>query len=193
MNEADKEHSIRFINSNYDTLFRIPDGGTVEVQFPDRRFTAKCEYLDDYHTMVGDTVFHICEFAELLERQNGTVHPEPEITAEQAAWQLGHREYLALQRTDTGFDYTFYTKNFVLKDGGQLDAPELSMKEAREQILEMHGMVRRNRREVSFDEVMDKAEVAERSVLQELQKLKDQPSQAVKAGKEKAHGGKESR
>ena len=23
----EKDHSIRFINSNYDTLFRIPDGG----------------------------------------------------------------------------------------------------------------------------------------------------------------------
>ena len=44
----EKEHSIRFINSRYDTLFRIPDGGTVEVQFPDRKFSAKCEYIDDY-------------------------------------------------------------------------------------------------------------------------------------------------
>ena len=41
----EKEHSIRFINSSYDTLFRIPDGETVEVQFPDRKFTARCKYL----------------------------------------------------------------------------------------------------------------------------------------------------
>ena len=68
----EKDHSIRFINSNYDTLFRIPDGGIVEVRFPDRAFSAKCEYLDDYHTMVGDTVFHICEFAEMVERQGGS-------------------------------------------------------------------------------------------------------------------------
>ena len=67
----EKDHSIRFINSNYDTLFRIPDGGIVEVRFPDRAFSAKCEYLDDYHTMVGDTVFHICEFAEMVGRQGG--------------------------------------------------------------------------------------------------------------------------
>ena len=49
----EKEHSIRFINSGYDTLFCIPDGGTVEIRFPDRTFTAKCEYLDDYHTKIG--------------------------------------------------------------------------------------------------------------------------------------------
>ena len=189
----EKEHSIRFINSSYDTLFRIPDGGTVEVRFPDRTFTAKCEYLDDYHTKIGDTVFHICEFAELLEHQVGTVHPEPEITADEAAWQLGHREYLALQRTDSGFDYTIYSKNFKLMDGGQLDAPELNMKQAREQILEMHGLVWRNRRAVPFDEVMEKAEAVQASVLNQLQDLKSSQLQTPRAGKEKAHGGKETR
>ena len=189
----EKEHSIRFINSSYDTLFRIPDGGTVEVRFPDRTFTAKCEYLDDYHTKIGDTVFHICEFAELLEHQVGTVHPEPEITADEAAWQLGHREYLALQRTDSGFDYTIYSKNFKLMDGGQLDAPELTMKQAREQILEMHGLVWRNRRAVPFDEVMEKAEAVQASVLDQLQNLKSSQLQTPRVGKEKTHGGKETR
>lgn len=189
----EKEHSIRFINSGYDTLFRIPDGGTVEVRFPDRTFTAKCEYLDDYHTKIGDTVFHICEFAELLEHQVGTVHPEPEITSDEAAWQLGHREYLTLQRTDSGFDYTIYSKNFKLMDGGQLDAPELTMKQAREQILEMHGLVWRNRRAVPFDEVMEKAEAVQASVLDQLQDLKSSQLQTPRVGKEKAHGGKETR
>ena len=94
----EKDHSIRFISSNYDTLFRIPDGGIVEVRFPDRAFSAKCEYLDDYHTMVGDTVFHICEFAEMVERQGGSVRPEPETTLDKAAWQLAHREYLMVER-----------------------------------------------------------------------------------------------
>ena len=189
----EKEHSIRFINSSYDTPFRIPDGGTIEVRFPDREFSARCEYLDDYHTMVGDTVFHICEFAELLEHQGGTVRPEPEIIADQAAWQLGHREYLALQRTDSGFDYTIYSKNFALMDGGQLDAPELTMKQAREQILEMHGMVRRNRRAVPFDEVTEKAEAVQESVLKQLQDLKGPRTKETRSGKEKNHGGKETR
>ena len=189
----EKEHSIRFINSSYDTLFRIPDGGTVEVQFPDRKFSAKCEYIDDYHTLVGDSVFHICEFAEMVEHQHGSVRPEPEITEDQAAWQLGHREYLALQRTDSGFDYTIYSKNFALMDGGQLDAPELTMKQAREQILEMHGLVWRNRRAVPFDEVMEKAEAVQASVLDQLQDLKSSQLQTPRVGKEKAHGGKETR
>ena len=189
----EKEHSIRFINSSYDTLFRIPDGGTVEVQFPDRKFSAKCEYIDDYHTLVGDSVFHICEFAEMVEHQHGSVRPEPETEMDQAAWQLGHREYLALQRTDSGFDYTIYSKNFALMDGGQLDAPELTMKQAREQILEMHGMVRRNRRAVSYDEVKEKAEAVQESVLKQLQDLKGPRTKETRSGKEKTHGGKETR
>ena len=103
------ENNIRFITSDYETLFHIPDGGIVEVSFPDRVFTARCEYIDGYHTKIGDTVFHICEFAELLEREGGTVRPEPETMSDQAAWQLGYREYLAVQRTESGFDYTIYS------------------------------------------------------------------------------------
>ena len=184
-----KEHSIRFINSNYDTLFRIPDGGTVEIQFPNRTFTARCEYLDDYHTVIGNTLFHICEFAEHLEAQNGLVSPEPEISTEQAAWQLGHREYLTLQRTDSGFDYSIYSENYELKDGGQLDAPELTMKHAREEILEMYGFSRRNRFAVSYESVTERAEA---SVLNQLNEFKE-ARPTSRSGKGASHGGKEAR
>ena len=70
-----KHHSIRFITSSYDELFRIPDGGIIDVRCPDRHFTAKCEHLDDYHTRINGRGFHICEFAELIERLGGTMRP----------------------------------------------------------------------------------------------------------------------
>ena len=187
----EKEHSIRFINSSYDTLFRIPDGGTVEVQFPDRKFSAKCEYIDDYHTLVGDSVFHICEFAEMVEHQHGSVRPEPETELDQAAWQLAHREYLTLQTTDSGYDYTIYSQQFKLMDGGQLDNPELTMNQARDQIMEMHGYGRRNRRAVPYEHVMEQAELADSSVLKQLDDLKSNSSQEKKPGKEVRHAGKE--
>ena len=188
MNE-EKGHSIRFINSDYDTLFHLPDGGTVEFRFPDRTFIAKCAYEDDYHCMVGDTMFHICQLAELVERQGGSVRPEPDVTADEAAWQLGHREYLAIQRTDTGYDYTLYSKNFRLIDGGQLDAPDLSMKEAREQILNSLGMSRRNRSPVPYGMVADKAEAAEVSVVGQLKELKKQSDnrQTAPEGRKEGH------
>ena len=189
----EKEHSIRFINSSYDTLFRIPDGGTVEVNFPDRRFTAKCEYLDDYHTKVGDTVFHICEFAELLERQNGTVRPEPEAELDKAAWQLAHREYLTVERTEGGFRYELLTQQFKSVVRGQIDSADWTMNHAREHILETLNMSHRNRAAVPFDEVSGKAKAASRSVLRELGGLQNQQAPAAKTGKEKTHGGKETR
>ena len=43
-------HDIRFIDSQYKELFRIPDGGTIQVDYPDRHYAAKCHYIDDYHT-----------------------------------------------------------------------------------------------------------------------------------------------
>lgn len=37
---------IRLINSHYDDLYRIPDGGVIQVDYPDgRSFTAKLEHL----------------------------------------------------------------------------------------------------------------------------------------------------
>ena len=41
---------IRLINGHYDDLYRIPDGGVIQVDYPDgRSFTARVEHLDDYH------------------------------------------------------------------------------------------------------------------------------------------------
>ena len=193
MSDTGQDHSIRFINSSYDTLFRIPDGGTVEIRFPDNVFSAKCEYLDDYHTKIGDTVFHICEFAELLERQNGSVRPEPETALDKAAWQLGHREYLTVQRTEGGFNYELLTQQLKSQIQGQIDDLSKTMNEARDHILETLGMSSRNRHAVSFEEISEKAKAAVKSVLQELNSLQGEASPAVKTGKEKTHVGKDSR
>lgn len=54
-------------------------------------------------------------------------------------------------------------------------------------------MVRRNRRAVPFDEVTEKAEAVQESVLKQLQDLKGPRTKETRSGKEKAHGGKETR
>ena len=69
---------IRLINSHYDDLYRIPDGGVVQVDYPDgRSFTARLEHLDDYHFDMGGlgNVFHICQFAEVMERNHADFYP----------------------------------------------------------------------------------------------------------------------
>ena len=134
---------IRLINSYYDDLHRVPDGGVIQVDYPDgRSFTSRLEYLDDYHFDMGGlgNVFHICQFAEVMERNGADYYPEIQTQDEQGAWELGGKGYLAIQSTDEGWNYTIYHSDFSVMDGGQVDAPELTIQEVREQILEAHHM-----------------------------------------------------
>ena len=64
---------IRFIDSHYNELFRIPDGGKIEIQYDTgEKNIRECKYIDEYHTKIGSNVFHICEFAEIMERNGST-------------------------------------------------------------------------------------------------------------------------
>ena len=129
---------IRLINSHYDDLYRIPDGGVIQVDYPDgRSFTAKLEHLDDYHFDMGGlgNVFHICQFADVMGRNHADFYPEIQTQDNQGAWELGGKGYIAIQSCDDGWDYTLYHSDFSVMDGGQVDAPELTIQEVREQIL----------------------------------------------------------
>ena len=151
------ERSIRFITTDYEELFRIPDGGTVLVTFPDRQFAEKCSYIDDYHMKVGSTVYHICQYAEILKQNSGRCEPEPETELAKAAWQLGHREYLLMERTDAGFRYEILTKDFLSRTQGQIDRPEWTMNQTREHVLDLAGLGHRSRFAVSYDMVRQKS------------------------------------
>lgn len=74
---AEANRDIRFINSHYKVLFRIPDGESITVT--DRNGKPEsylCRYIDDYHTEVGRNLFHICEFAERMEESGCTYAPK---------------------------------------------------------------------------------------------------------------------
>lgn len=54
---------IRFINSDYKELFRIPDGGKIKIHLAWNEDQVRtCRYIDDYHVEIGDNLYHICEF-----------------------------------------------------------------------------------------------------------------------------------
>lgn len=148
MNEFNPDgKDIRFIDSHYRDLFRIPDGGTIQVHYSDDSVVIKpCKFIDEYHTQIGNNVFHICQFAELLERNGSYCQAEPEIMGDEAAWQVGRDQYLAIQTCEDGYDYTLFDKEFHEIDGGQLDNPELSMLEARAEILAGFGLQMRELR-----------------------------------------------
>ena len=72
-----EQKEIRFIDSRYNELFRIKDGESITVKFSDGSMSdRKCTYIDDYHTKIGYNVFHICEFAEFMERGKSTYRPK---------------------------------------------------------------------------------------------------------------------
>lgn len=70
---------IRFIDSNYNDLFKVPDGSKIRVTHPNgEKRVLICRYIDDYHLEVDGgsyNLFHICEFAELMESNGNTVEP----------------------------------------------------------------------------------------------------------------------
>ena len=69
-----KENSIRFIDSGYNEKFRVNDGEKILIHTRNgTTLERECKYIDDYHTQIGSDVFHICEFAELCERNGHTV------------------------------------------------------------------------------------------------------------------------
>lgn len=156
------DHSIRFITSDYNELFRIPDGGKVQIDYAGRHFVSPCVYIDDYHTRIAGRVYHICEFAEMMERGGGTVSPEPEITANQAAWQIGHREYLSIQSTETGWDYSVYDRQFNEIDGGDIDLKHITIQQCRDMLLQDLGWQDRSFVPMDYEMVENRAaDVAE--------------------------------
>lgn len=75
-----EQKTIRFIDTHYNVLFTVPDGGNIALtNSASETVIRKCEYLDAYHTKIGSNVFHICEFAELMERNGATCAPEQPV------------------------------------------------------------------------------------------------------------------
>ncbi len=88
---------------------------------------------------------------------------------EQMAWKVGKDHYLILQTCDEGWDYTLYDKNFKEIDGGQLDMPELSMQEARSEILKDFQLENKDLKVVDYDEVVERAEAVEQERIEEYE------------------------
>lgn len=148
---------IRFIDSHYKDLFHIPDGSCVQIHYPDEMVVKPCTFIDEYHTQIGYNVFHICQFAEIMERNGASYMPEPEIMGDEAAWKVGKDRILAVQTCEDGYDYTLLDENYNEIDGGQVDNPELSMLEVRRDILESFGLERRELRAMFYEDVMEQA------------------------------------
>lgn len=58
---------------------------------------------------------------------------------QEAVYRLDSGEYLHVQASEAGYDYTLYDKNYQALDGGQLDNPDLPLTAARDEILALQA------------------------------------------------------
>ena len=84
------ERVIRFIDSEYHTLFTIKDGESIVItRFDGEKMILPCTYIDDSHSCIGGSVYHIREFAEMQERSGNTYVPSaPKISAEIGTYEI---------------------------------------------------------------------------------------------------------
>ena len=69
------ERVIRFIDSEYHTLFTIKDGESIVItRFDGEKMVFPCKYIDDCHVCIGNSAYHICEFAEMQERNGNSLY-----------------------------------------------------------------------------------------------------------------------
>ena len=103
--EPDKsKRRIRFIDAEYNTLFYIPDGASIVMtRMNGSSVIRPCTYIDDYHTLIGSEVYHICEFAEAAQR-TGTVY-EP-LDSKQLPADVGCYEIYQIDNV-AKVDYAF--------------------------------------------------------------------------------------
>ena len=68
--------NCRFIDSEYNNLFTVPDGGKVQITYPNgEKKTHTCKHIGECHTEIGGKCFHICEFAERMESLGAKYEP----------------------------------------------------------------------------------------------------------------------
>jgi hypothetical protein len=76
----DKRKDIRFITPDYKTLFTVKDGDKIKFTagFDGEVSEPKCRFIDETHTKIGSNYYHICEFAERIERNGSKYEPIPD-------------------------------------------------------------------------------------------------------------------
>ena len=73
----DNNHRIRFVDTAYHEIFTLPDNASIVVtHFDGSTVTHPCTYIDDTHAKIGSSVYHLLEFAGLMERDGSIYAPE---------------------------------------------------------------------------------------------------------------------
>ena len=101
-----------------------------------------------------------------FEQLDSFLNLEEQVLSE-LAYEVGER-YFAIQRTEGGYDYSFYDEDFRLMDGGVYENGEISIEEAAEELLEDEGWTGERIRG-DYDQLMEKVEEMDEIVMAEIQ------------------------
>ena len=82
---------------------------------------------------------------------------------QEAAYRLESSDYLYIQTSETGYDYTLYGPDYKELDGGQLDNPDLSLAEAGKEILAIHELPAGTMEPLTGDRLDDFLEATEQA------------------------------
>ncbi|MFR4355749.1 MAG: LPD25 domain-containing protein [Oscillospiraceae bacterium] len=82
---------------------------------------------------------------------------------QEAAYRLENGDYLYIQASETGYDYTLYGPDYKGLDGGQLDNPDLSLAEAGKEILAIHELPAGTMEPLTGDRLDDFLEATEQA------------------------------
>ena len=82
---------------------------------------------------------------------------------QEAAYRLESGDYLYIQTSETGYDYTLYGPDYKELDGGQLDNPDLSLVEAGKEILVIHELPAGTMEPLTGDRLDDFLEATEQA------------------------------
>ena len=102
-----------------------------------------------------------------FEQLDSFLNLEEQVFSE-LAYEVGER-YFAIQRTEEGYDYSFYDEDFRLMDGGVYENDEISIEEAAEELLEDEGWTGERIRG-DYDQLMEKVKEMDEVVMAEIQK-----------------------
>ena len=95
------------------------------------------------HELITTIDGHLAQLQKERQAQQEQPQAAPLEQAEapqEAAYRLESGDYLHIQTSETGYDYTLYGPDYKELDGGQLDNPGLSLAEAGKEILAIHEL-----------------------------------------------------
>ena len=101
-----------------------------------------------------------------MERNGASYMAEPEIMGDEAAWKVGRDRILAVQTCGDVYDYTLFDEHYKEIDGGQVDNPDMSMIEVRQDILESFHLAHRELRAMVYEDVMAQAFEVDRQTVE---------------------------